>query len=329
MRVLWVHNFTPTVVSSGVFMHILHDRLREMGADITMHYTGSLRGISRIAASASQVRRLSRRFDIVHSQYGSACGYVSSFATCKKMLWLRGSDLLGMKTGGVFCRVHGICNRWLTRRSLRSYDKIIAVSRRMQGELKQIYPNANVEVLPSGIDLQTFRCMDRQEARRQLGEENDSSPWILFSSLAGAVNPTKRFPLAMDVVRLVQSRWPEAKLKCLTGVAHNQVPLWVNASNVVLLTSDREGWPNIIKEALSCNVPFVSTDVSDLKAIADVESSCTVAAADPQKLAEGVLKAIESERPMTLRRHVEWMDLDVVAHQVLRIYGEMCGDVST
>ena len=117
MRILWVHSYPPTV-SSGIFMHILHDRLRDMGADITMHYTGSLRGIGRILAGAWRVRRLSKQFDLVHAQYGLACGYVCSFAVGRKMLWLRRTDLLGMEVGGMLDLAHGVCNRWLTRRSV-------------------------------------------------------------------------------------------------------------------------------------------------------------------------------------------------------------------
>ena len=309
-------------------MYILLDKLTSMGADITLHYPGSLRGIGRVLAGARRVRRLSRQYDLVHAQYGSACGYVSSFAAGRKVLWLRGTDLVGLDAGGVRHRAHAVLNRWFTRRSLRAYDRIMVVSRRMEDGVRQLCPTADVEVLPDGIDLHTFRPMDRQEARRQLGEGDDESPWVLFSSVSGAASPIKRVPLALETIRRVQTRRPEVKLKLLTGQTHDRVPLWVNASDAVLLTSTQEGWPNIIKESLACNVPFVATDVSDLTAIADTEPSCAVVTADPDELAEGLLRSLDAGRPPSLRRHVEGMDLDAVARRVLRLYEETCNSCS-
>jgi glycosyltransferase involved in cell wall biosynthesis len=323
-RILWLHTFTPERVSSGVFMHTVFDRLKSMEVDVTMHSLGSLRGLCKMLRGIWCARRLSKDYDLVHAQYGSGCGYASSFAACPKVLWLRGTDLVGMDVGGMRQRIHSVLNRWVTRRSLPAYDKVLVVSRRMEAGLRKLRPNANVEVLPDGVDLQRFRPMDRHEARRWLGEGEDRSPWVLFSSVSGSASFIKRVPLAMETMRLVQTRCPEAKLKVLTGQPHESVPYWVNASDMVLLTSTQEGWPNIIKEALACNVPFVSTDVSDLKAIADVEPSCKVVADDPEVLAEAVLTVLRAGRPENLRRRVEWMDLNAVARRLISLYEELC-----
>ena len=72
-------------------------------------------------------------------------------------------------------------------------------------------------------------------------------------------------------------------------------------------------------------MPFVGTDVSDLNTIVDAEPSCAVVAAEPDDLAEALLKALDAGRPASLRRHVEGMDLNTVARRVLRLYEEMCG----
>ncbi len=93
--------------------------------------------------------------------------------------------------------------------------------------------------------------IQRAEARRLLGQPHDTAPWILFSLIANArQRPGKRFRLAEAAFGSLRARCPDAQLKVMTGVVPDRVPLWVNVSNVLLLTSVREGWPNIVKEAL-------------------------------------------------------------------------------
>ncbi len=179
-------------------------------------------------------------------------------------------------------------------------------------------------MLPAGVDLEQFRPIDRAEARRRLGEPGNRAPWVLFSSAAGQRNPVKRARLARAAFDVVRDHYPDAELKLLVDRPHEKVPLWINACNVVLLTSTREGWPNIIKESLACNVPFVSTDVSDLAAIAAVEPRCTVAEATPEALSRGLLAALRSDETSDLRRHVLAMEVGVIANRLKSLYERIC-----
>ena len=321
MRVLWVHNFPATTAASGVFMRTLLGEMQSLGVDISLHDTGYLRGPLRIMGAARRLRAVSRAYDLVHAQFGSACGYVASFARPTKLLTFRGTDLLGMDAGPLRHRMHGVACRWLNRSALRSYRCVIVMSERMRRELKQTYhADAAIEVLPSGVNLERFQPMERMDARRRLGHGNDASPWILFSSAASEPYPIKRAPLARSAYEWERKHHPDAEFKFLAGQTHEHVPLWINASNVVLLTSTREGWPNIVKEALACNVPFVSTEVSDLAAIAAAEPSCTVADATPQALAEGILTALCHDRSANLRKHVKQMAVGAIARRLKRLY---------
>ena len=323
MRALWVHNFPPETVSSGIFMHLLAKQVREMGVSIDLHYTGPLKSISNLIAASKKVTELSRNFDIVHAQYGSACGYVSSFARVPKILTLRGTDLLGSDTGSIKARIHGRIVRCMTARALPFYDRVIVVSDRMQEELNRYFHrSAGVAVLPSGIDLELFQPIDREVAREKLGHANDKRPWVLFSSVTKD-NHVKRTHLAIEAVKQAQQDKPELVLQTLTGKPHSEIPLWVNAANVVLLTSTREGWPNIVKEALACNVPFVSTEVSDLNRIARVEPGCFVSCDSSSSIAECLLTAIDQERPSSLSQHVQEMTLEKTGKKLCNIYSSL------
>lgn len=329
MRVLWVHNFPRHVVSGGVFMHVLLEQMRRQGVAITLLDTGNLRGPGLMLRAAREVRAASRDFDLVHAQFGSACGLITAAAHGRKLLSLRGTDLLGCDTGSLWYRAHGLACRTFTRLSLRTFPRVIVMSQRMRRELNAIhgYPEEQIDVLPDGIDLEHFRPLDRQEARRRLGEGDDAKPWVLFSSLHGPTNPIKRADLALAAFEYARGQCPDLTMKLLTGQTHDRVPLWVNACDVTLLASTREGWPNIIKESLACHVPFVSTDVSDLQAIATEEPNCVVAEATPVALGKGLLTAIRRGRSRSLRRHVADMDLANIGRHLRRLYERLCDTV--
>ena len=112
-------------------------------------------------------------------------------------------------------------------------------------------------------------------------------------------------------------------MKVLTGIPHDKVPFYINASDVILLTSVHEGWPNIIKEGLSCNVPFVSTDVSDLRTIALDAANCFVEDADPQKLADSLIESLKIGKVVNLRQFVEFSEMKKIAKRLIALYQEI------
>jgi glycosyltransferase involved in cell wall biosynthesis len=132
--------------------------------------------------------------------------------------------------------------------------------------------------------------------------------------------PVKRVELARAAVDLVRREMPDVELKVATGLPHDRMPLLAGACDVLLLTSTHEGWPNIVKEALACNTPFVATDVGDLPSIAEIEPTCHVVEPDPDALAGALANTLSRPRPSDLRRHVEPMGVAVTAQRLICIY---------
>jgi glycosyltransferase involved in cell wall biosynthesis len=108
-------------------------------------------------------------------------------------------------------------------------------------------------VLPCGPDLDRFGPLPRAEARRRLGLDPDGR-YLLFP--ANPRRPEKR----CDRARELASR---CGADLLTGgsIEPEEMPLWMNAANAVLVTSDYEGFGMICVEALACDVPVLSTPV--------------------------------------------------------------------
>src|SRR5690606_12582973 len=76
----------------------------------------------------------------------------------------------------------------------------------------------------------------------------------------------KRLDLAEKAIESLRIEYPQASLFKMHGdVPAGKVPFVLNAVDGVLLCSDNEGSPTIIKEAMACNLPIVSTDVGDVK----------------------------------------------------------------
>jgi teichuronic acid biosynthesis glycosyltransferase TuaC len=325
MKCLWTHNFSPNIALAGCWMYEAADLVRSKGIELEVEYLGNLRNPLQVYKAIIDLRRKSIGFDIVHAQFGSMCGYVTSYARSKKVVTFRGTDVLGRFWGPWRQRLHGAVCRLANRRSLDAFDAVITVSNRMAGELRDYFGCTNpIYVMPSGIDLEHFRPIERQQARQSIGCGDDIRPWILFASLKGLGSSTKRGELASAAFELVRQSRPDVVFRVITDAPRNQMPFWINSSDVVLLTSPREGWPNIIKEGLACNVPFVSTDVGDLRAIAEIEASCCVCQPDPRGLADALLNAIDCQQIGDLRKYVEPMGKEAFVSQTVEMYETLC-----
>jgi glycosyltransferase involved in cell wall biosynthesis len=326
MRVLWTHNFNAALLNGLVLLDTAARALRERGVDLTLEYLGNLRSARTLWEARHRVRRLAPSFDIVHAQYGSACALATAGAEgVPKVVSIRGADWNPHRAGFGFHYVHTRLARGMTRRSLSRYDCIISVSRRMAGELVAVAPGSQVVTLPTPIDLERFVPRDKADARTQLGFPGNREKWVLFNAKS-LEDPIKRFPLAREVFARAQRRRGDLRLRIATELPYAMLPLFAAACDVILCTSDAEGWPNSVKEALACNVPFVSTDVSDLAEIAREEPSCRVCPAEPAALAEALCEVVERPAGADLRRHVLSMSVDASSGRLIGLYQALCSD---
>jgi len=320
MRVLWTHNFDPAQPNSQVYMSTAAAGVRALGVDLHLEYLGNLRSIPNLLRARRRVRRASRGFDLVHAQYGSACALATAAADAvPKVLSIRGNDWTVHAGTSGFFYVHTRLARAMTRAALGAYDAVIAVSRRLASELTAAAPRVAVSTVPSPVDLDCFVPRDKAEARSLLGHPGSTEKWVLFTALR-LDDPIKRFPLAQEAAAIAQAARGDVRLRIASTLPHADIPLFVAACDVILCTSETEGWPNSVKEALACNVPFVSTDVSDLRDIAAREPSCRVCPPDPRILAENMCQVLASGMRTDLRRHVVGMGLGATSDRLIEIY---------
>jgi len=119
----------------------------------------------------------------------------------------------------------------------------------------------------------------------------------------------KNYPLAERVVDRVNDEFTEQiELQVPFPIDHEMVPMYMNAADVLLMTSRREGSPNTIKEALACNLPVVATDVGDVsERVSGVELS--YACTDEEGLTEKLRLVLEQEARSNGRSHARDLSL--------------------
>jgi glycosyltransferase involved in cell wall biosynthesis len=299
--------------------------LRQAGVDPAVEYIGYLRSLSGLWRARRRIRLASSSFDVVHAQYGSACGLATTAADgAARVLSLRGNDWNLYDASLGFFFVHTRLARLMTLMSLGRYDGVVTVSHRMEAEVAPRVPRAVTTVLPSPIDLTRFMPLSRDDARARLGCAGQKEPWVLFNAV-DLNDPIKRYPLARQAFEIANARaGGRLTLRVANGIPHAEMPLFVAACDVIVCTSETEGWPNCIKEALACDVPFVATDVSDLKQVASVAPPCRVTSADPAEIARQLLEVLavtdDGRRRPFLREVVQTMRLDRQSRQLIDLY---------
>jgi glycosyltransferase involved in cell wall biosynthesis len=168
-------------------------------------------------------------------------------------------------------------------------------------------------IIPCGIDLNNFTPMDRNFCKQQMGLSLQKD-YILFSSAFG--RKVKNAELAQKAVDKLEN----TELIELKGYSRKQVNLLINASKLVLMTSYHESAPLIIKEALACNRPVVSTDVGDVKKTLEDIPGSYLTGYDAEDTAQKCRLILNNDETYKSRGHVKKYALSLIAKQIKRVY---------
>jgi teichuronic acid biosynthesis glycosyltransferase TuaC len=207
-----------------------------------------------------------------------------------------------------------------SHRAARRACGIVVKSKHLQAVLPDDVDRSKVRIIPNGVDLERFKPLNRDKCRERLGWSGNRFH-VLFPANTG--DRRKRPDLAKAAVEAANHPGMEAELHPLRGVPHEEVPVWLNASDVVLLTSLHEGSPNIVKEALACNIPVVSVDVGDVRELIQGVEGCHFAVPEPGDLAAKLQMVHAGSRRIVGRIRMQELSLEHVALQLKEFYGEV------
>lgn len=323
LRVLMVTTEWPRESWGGTATFIVRQAefLRAAGVDVEVfEFRGQQRAWNYARAWRHVHTRVKRGgFDLVHAQFGQ-CALVALPTRVPLVVTLRGDDLQGvLDDADGRLTLSGRLLARLTRFAARRADAVIVVSEHMKHFL-----DAGVEahVIPSGLDLQRFRLMPQSEARARLGLPPDRK-LVLFVG-----RPTlarKRHDLARRAVALVDPAL-RADLVLGWGLPHADVPVYMNACDVLVFTSLQEGSPNVVKEALACDLPVVSVHVGDVAERLHGVANCEVTADDrPETIAAALERVLRRGGRSDGRRAVAHLAEEALTQQVIGIYHAVLG----
>ena len=166
-------------------------------------------------------------------------------------------------------------------------------------------------IIPNGVDINKFRPLDQEQCKRKLLWKIDQKQ-ILF--MADPSRQEKNYELALRSFNILNS--PNTELKVVFDIEPNMVPLYINAADVIILTSLWEGSPNIIKEAMACNRPIVATKVGDIEWLFGNEAGHYLSEFTPEDMDNKLEQAISYAKIFknTIgRKRIESLGLDSIS----------------
>jgi len=264
------------------------------------------------------LRRLRRQFpfDVIDAHFGFPEG-AAAFRLARRlgvpyMVTLRGNELIHAK--------HPARSAQMAE-AFRHAAAVIAVS----GQLRELAVRlgasaARCFVIGNGVDTGVFYPRPREEARRRLGMDPSrlhilSAGWLVLEKghhriarllprlhAAGVPadlwvlgNPGRGEDARGELARLAQLHRVEDHVHVLPAVEPSELAEFMSACDVFCLASMREGWPNVVQEALACGAPVVATQVG---AVPDLVTGSSLGAivppGDDESLFEALRKALET-----------------------------------
>lgn len=287
LRVLAVTNMYPSAARPyfGIFVKRQLDAMRDAGVDISVEVVAADRGEADYLLARRRIAHAIREFrpDLLHCHYGYT-PLAAAFAGLPYLVTLCGDDLNGQADGHGGLTLKSTAGIVVTQVFAAAARRVIVKSESMR---RNLWPVSRVkaDVLPNGVDTALFAPGSRAEARARLGLPADGLV-LAFVNSVGQL--TKRLDVAEAVRDELGDRGARARLLIAESVSADEMPWHYRAADCLLVTSDSEGAPNVVKEALACGVPVVSVSVGDVPEVIEGPSMGVIAPRDPKALADAI-----------------------------------------
>lgn len=263
MKVLQVTTNYPTETNPifGIFMKEQVDSLEPLGVQNTIFFSNGSETYKNIKGGGAivhlksvfklQWHLLTHHYDLIHchSNISGLILFLSGGWIFNKCVLSFQNDPEKYQDAKLFKKLYPFFDRIIVKKPTKYLSR-----------KKVVY-------LPNGCNASFFRPMDRDACKKHLGLEADKDYILFVDSNTSKKRTQKRKDRFDETLQILKERYGHNNLKelIMIGVSREEVPFYMNACRLHLMTSDQEGSPNSIKECMMCNVPIVSTDVGNVR----------------------------------------------------------------
>jgi teichuronic acid biosynthesis glycosyltransferase TuaC len=203
--------------------------------------------------------------------------------------------------------------RRMIQRAASNAAGVITVSAALKDGLTAMEVAADrITVLRNGVDLRLFRPLDREATRRRLGLDGPTlisvghlierkGHHLIIEAMGSLPGFTLLIagegPERANLDRMIGKYGLGGRVRLLGARPHDELPELYGAADALILASSREGWANVLLEAMACGTPVVATPIwGNPEVVARPEAGILMRERSPSGIAEGV-KALFAALP--------------------------------
>jgi len=301
--------------------------------------------IAHTSIMLSLARKLASEIDkdtIVHVHAGHAftpevSAVVSKLKRCPLIVHVH-SDVSPSGTVGFLLPVY---KRFVLKRVLSTANKVIFLTNEHAHFLSKKYgiSRNNIEVIPNGINLDFFKTKRRTKSKKKtklifvgrLSKEKNVPRLLKALSMI-----VRKYDIVLHIVGDGEGRSIIERMIKKEKMGENVVlhgPLYGEklkkmyySCDIFVLSSDSEGMPLAMMEAMATGLPVISCDTPGIKSFA--KDSILLVDRNPEDLANGIVRLIEDQsfvetlkkRSYQLIKHYDWK---IISEKFIEVYKEV------
>ena len=325
MKILLVTNMFPTkeIPFFGIFVKEQMKAVEELYPgviyDVYFIEGGSLLGGGFLKSVKNYIKSIivinkkinEGDYDLTHIHFGLA-GLFMLMPFRKRIptiLTLHGGDILVEQNGSWEVKI--------TKQIIKRCVYTISLNDRMLEIVKRYTPNTSI--IPCAVDTQLFVPPKKIQ--------NNKKPLIVFPS--AKTRTVKNYPLFINVLEIIRK---EYGINCdfceIDQMGREEVCLLFQRADLLLMTSISEGSPQVVKEAMSCNLPVVSTPVGDVRLLLEgVKNSAVAQTHNADELAKLCVDSLKKRIDgIDGREKIIQLGIDrnTIANKIYKLYNRFC-----